>query len=264
MSTFREQLADSTPCSGTEVEAILENRSIPSVLQDLNLILNSEEITEILHALIFLRDAALYSHRLHEPFRKHLLASPIPETLRNLLQSPSRAVRRNSIYTIGKLTFREHASFLSDAFPFYLDHYPLEMPGLLSELAWLTGELNWEFVQQVASSENRCVRWSLCSALHSLGEREDRQVRSLHVLTSLTRDPYPFISAEARWLCERIKVKLGPKLPKPEWRREVKRISSLEPKVTFKRAVSQFLASNTHPDYSMRDLNQFLSELEFL
>lgn len=243
----------------TPVESILANHSLEDVFEEVDSILRTPEPEAVAHTLGFIRDANLYQHPFRDAFRDHLATSKIWGRLPALLQASDFVVRRSAIYTIGKLTNRDRAYLLSDAFPFYLENDPINLPGLLLELLWLTNEWNWGFVEQVAAAGHYLVRWSLCSVLDVSGNSVETLNRFLGILTQLKCDSHPLVAAEANLRFERVNVKLGPKLPKPEWRKEVKRISSLQPVVTFESVAMQFMRDRSN--YSVDEFDRFVAGL---
>ena len=95
--------------------------------------------------------------------------------------------------------------------------------------------------------------------LDDSGNSMETMSRFIGILAQLKCDSHPLVAAEANLRFERVNVKLGPKLQKPEWRKEVKRISSLQPKVTFESAAMQFMRNRS--DYCLDDFDRFVTGL---
>ena len=241
------------------VESIFGHHSLENVFQEIDSILRTSEPEAVAHTLGFVRDANLYQHPFRDAFQEHLTSSKIWGNLQGLLRTPDFGVRSSAIYTIGKLTNRDRAYLLSDAFPFYLENDPINLPKLLLELLWLTNEWNWGFVERVATAKHYLVRWSLCQVLDDSGNSTETMGRFLGILAQLKCDSHPLVAAEANLRFERVNVKLGPKLQKSEWRKEVKRISSLQPKVTFESAAMQFMRNRSR--YCLDDFDRFVTGL---
>jgi len=123
------------------------DHSMEKVFAEIDFILAESEPEAVAHALGFVRDAALYPHAFREAFHDHLRTSTIWDRFRTLLYAPNFYTRQNAISTVGKLTYEDRAYLLSDAFPFCLEHDPINLPGLLFELHWLTHQWNWSFLQ---------------------------------------------------------------------------------------------------------------------
>ena len=241
------------------VESILSGHSLEEVFNEIDSILRTAPPEAVTHTLTFVRDAQLYPHPFRDDFREYLAASNIWKTFQELLQAPNFSVRSSTIYTIGKLTNRDRAYLLSEAFPFYLATDPINLPRLLSELSWLTNEVNWSFIEEISASSHYLNRWSLCEVLDESGNSTETLNRFITILDRLKCDSHALIAAEAKFRFERISVKLGPKLPKAEWRKEVKRISSLEPRISFFFAANQFMRDRS--DYSLDDFDRFVAGL---
>ena len=101
---------------------------------------------------------------------------------------------------------------------------------------------------------------SLCQILDDSGNSTETLSRFLGILAQLKCDSHPMVAAEANLRFERVNVKRAPKLLKSEWRKEVKRIASLKPKVMFESAAMQFMRYQSN--YSFDDFDKFVSGLE--
>ena len=130
----------------------------------------------------------------------------------------------------------------------------------MCELLWLTKEWNWNFVEKTAKAEHFSQRWSLCGSLRH-GEADSSEIKQqiLEVLSHLKNDPIPVVAAEANFLYERIKIKIGPKLPKADWRKEIERISNLEPRHRFEIMAMDFMRNKT--DYTLAEFESYVTEM---
>jgi hypothetical protein len=256
--SLRKQIGEFLAHEETPVDSIIGDHAMLEVLDEVMSLLDAEP-EAIMCALGFVRDAARNPHSRRNEFRECLVVSDIWDELRRLLCFQNFWVRKNAIYTIGKLAGRERACLLSDSFPYYLETDPINIPPLLKELRWLTGAWNWSFVEQTAAASHYLQRWSLCSLLDDDGSSPETFERYLDVLSALKTDPNSLVANEASLRVERIKLKLGPKLPKPEWRLEVKRIARLEPRLTFERATMQFMREKA--DYAAAEFDVFVDQI---
>lgn len=243
----------------TPVDSIIAKNGVEVVLHEIEALLLTDNPDAIVRVLGFVRDASLFANPFREQFRAHLSSSNIWSAFRSLLQARNFSVRRNVIFTIAKLTYRERSTLLSEAFPFYLEKDPINLPRLLQELVWLTNKWNWNLLEQVASADHYLRRWSLCQILDDNGNPEEILNGFASILDRLKKDPHKQIAAEAAFRFERVNVKLRPKLPKTDWRKEVKRISNLEPKFTFERSAMQLMRDRE--DYSLAEFDQFIRQL---
>ncbi len=259
MANLREQISGFLIHEETPVDAIIDGHSMEEVFATIQAVVAEADPESVMHALTFVRDAALYPHPHHDAFRAYLRHAPIWDHLKELLYAPNFHLRGSAIYTIGKLTHRDRAHLLIEAFPFYLEKDPINLPSVLLELVWLTNQWDWNFLQQTATARHYIARWSLCAVLDDRDSTPEIARHFLEILASLKRDPHPLVAAEASFRFERIQVKLGPKLPKPEWRTEVKRIAELKPRYTFESAAMQFMQGRN--DYTLEEFDRFLDNL---
>ncbi len=209
MSQFhlRKQLRQFCAHEITPVDQIIGHNSTSEVLQAANSNLQSARSAGIMNTLGFIRDAALYSHPLKNSFRRELAKSEIWHRLRELLYHKHSVVRSNTIYTIGKLTFRPKAKLLVEAFPHYLKTDPVNLAGLMSELRWLTGRWNWTLINQIAAAPHFLQRWSLCSASYDQTHSPSDRARFEALFQKLSNDSTSVLAAEAVFRCESLMVK---------------------------------------------------------
>ncbi|MDR3459518.1 MAG: hypothetical protein P4N60_18980 [Verrucomicrobiae bacterium] len=259
MNNLKENICTYLAHEITPVESIINGYSLEEVFVEIESILQNSCPEEISHTLGFIRDAGLYEHPFHDAFRKHIKTPSLWGTLKVLLTSSDFFIRRNTVYTIAKLCERNRAHLLAEAFPFYLENDPINLPNLIKELTWLTNDRNWSFIEQITKAKHFAQRWSLCELLDDDGSSIESKYRYLDILKHLSSDPEPLVSAEAALRFERIKIKTGPKLPKPEWRKEIKRISSLEPRITFQKTAMQFMHGKDC--YTLDEFERFVRTL---
>jgi hypothetical protein len=243
----------------TTVDSIFRTHGIEAVFSEIQSIFeNPTEIEGVSHTLGFMRDASLYNHPFRDTFRARLGNSEIWPLFSKMLVAPNFWLRKGTIYTIAKLCFRERTSLLSDALPFYIESDVINLPYLLAERNWLGIHLDRALIEYLAKDPRFSVRWSLCTLVHHFETSETLAGHFLQMFENLKSDPQPLVSAEAAFRFERIKVKAGPKLPEPEWRKELKRITTLEPKATFERTAMAFMGGRS--DYTIAEFEKYAWE----
>jgi hypothetical protein len=120
------------------------------------------------------------------------------DRLRDLLYHNNGNVRSNTIYTVGKLWFRRKEKLLREAFPHYLLTDPINLPGLLAELRWLSGHWDWTLLGQIADAPHYLQRWSLCSTCYEIGgEDPESTTRFLALYDRLSEDSHPLVAVNA-------------------------------------------------------------------
>jgi hypothetical protein len=164
--------------------------------------LGSGDRARVHAAALVLRDAALFRYvpRLWEL----LPQTDLFAVLESNLYASHYGIRRDSIFTLGKLTYPRQAAALSRAFPVYLERYPLELGALMGELFWLSSRerrRRWYYLDAVARAPHHLVRWSVFEAAGGWAAmgRHSRDARLYkRLLRRLAQDPHPFVRREAR------------------------------------------------------------------
>ncbi len=251
---------------GAYVRELFASEGVGGVSRVLVAMLRSGDAHEANAAFLFIRDVVNYA--MVPVFTAYLPRCGIFDALRANLYAPDYAIRRGSIYTIGKIGPRANARLLAEAFPIYLQRDPLLLPGLLFELFWLTRHARqWTYLHAVAASPHFLVRWSLlddsASPLPSLGGHEKYERRRLErLLFRLASDPYPLVRADADY---RRRV-LPSQKEERQWRlgdrRALwRRLGQGEPELTFTTMhmlFSNYLAVVERKDYDLETLDAFV------
>ncbi|MDB6138818.1 MAG: hypothetical protein JWO94_1890, partial [Verrucomicrobiaceae bacterium] len=186
----------------TPVEAIIGKYPVETVLAQIDWNLRHCRAQGMILSMGFLRDALLYSHPRKDLFRQGLKLPLLWNTLSSLLVHRHAGVRRNAIYTIGKLTVRSKAKLLRAAFPFYLNGDADNMGGLMFELRWLTRKWDSKLIAQILESPHYLLRWSLCSSTYENGSLYLDRLKCVYEV--LATDEHPWVSAEAVRLWQKI------------------------------------------------------------
>jgi hypothetical protein len=248
------------------VRAVFAAAGVSGVAGLLVAMLRGGDRDAALAAGLFLRDAVLFG--MAPDFALALPRTGVFPALRANLYVPDYAVRRDSVYTIGKLTVRTTAGLLREAFPVALRRDPLLLPRLLSELSWLTGgKRPWAYLRRVAESPHYLVRWSLLAQNVSLvgdfGRRRGPEGRKLRRLYGrLAADPHPLVRAEARHRRAALVTRREERLWRNGgWERVWKRLSHGEPDRSFSSLELLFGNCMTlagWADYDLADLDAFV------
>jgi hypothetical protein len=248
------------------VRDLFASEGVAGASRALVAMLRSGDSHEAQAAALFIRDVVNYG--MAPPFTEHLPRSGLIEALRANLDAPGYAIRRASIYTIGKIGPRANARLLAEAFPTYRHRDPLLLPGLLFELFWLTRRARqWAYLHAVATSPHYLVRWSLldesASPLPGLGEHDRYERRRLgRLLSRLAGDPHPLVRADAEY---RRRV-LPSRREERQWRlgdrRALwRRLGHGEPELTFTTLhllFGNYLAVTERKDYDLGTLEAFV------
>ena len=122
--------------------------------------------------------------------------------LRRLLRNEDHLTRSFAIYTIGQLRLYAEAKALRAAFPWFVEHDPLALPGLLVELGWLHDARGVSArMKQIVRHRDFVVRWTAFGYFTSVGvgKRGPYRRERVELLNQLEQDEVPAIAAEARY-----------------------------------------------------------------
>jgi len=103
---------------GAYVRELFASEGVGGVSRVLVAMLRSGDAHEANAAFLFIRDVVNYA--MVPVFTAYLPRCGIFDALRANLYAPDYAIRRGSIYTIGKIGPRANARLLAEAFPIYL------------------------------------------------------------------------------------------------------------------------------------------------
>lgn len=251
---LRKQLRQFCAHELTPVDLIIGRYSPYEVLQAANMNLRSAKNAGIVNTLAFIREAALHPHSLKDSFRCELAESAIWDQLRDLLYHKHFSVRSNTIFTIGKLTFRPKAKLLLEAFPHYLQSDPINLCGLMFELRWLTRKWHWALLKQIASAPHFLQRWSMCSANYDHCHSAPNSSRFAALFQKLSKDSNPVLAAEAAFRFESLMLEAG---LSNRTEHRANKTPPVEPSIHFDHVANRFL--NTHQIYTFAQLERFVS-----
>lgn len=142
-------------------------------------ILESMKSEEIHSCLILIRDLSIKgavnsSHEEVDEFRELISKSDIFSKLNNLLYQHNLFVRKDVIYTIGKIYFKQNANMLAEAYKFYRKTDPLIIPDILFELSWLTNGDIWSFIDELIKDNHFLFRWSAVDLLRKYNKNDNK------------------------------------------------------------------------------------------
>jgi hypothetical protein len=158
-------------------------------------------------------------------FRERLPRSRTLRALRENLYASDYMKRHQSAYALGKLCLPANARYIAAAFPWYLQHDPLNLDGLLFELCWLRRRApRPRLLEAIATAPLYLTRWA---AVYILWMRElalgttfpdlRTAARARSLLERLARDEHPWVRAEAAWCLDQVVVAWANWRPGQPW-----------------------------------------------
>jgi hypothetical protein len=232
-------------------------------------LLRGHDHQNVMDATLFIRDVSigLFREEITNAFRERLPASDLFDVLDECLSVHGLRVRKQAVYTFGKLCYKENAGRLIRAFRDRRDHDPFLMGSLAFEIRWLEqdDEAHWSRIGWLAEAPDDVCRWATMLPVEQSVHQPNPHAERL--LNALQQDRYRYIRDEARyWRAEmdRRSRKRGlTKAELKEWRRELKhekaQLDALRPTMTFSDLEIRFWSGRQEPDYTTDDIRAFLS-----
>ncbi len=249
------------------VSIIFENYSIERVIKELEIVLQSENNDDVHSSLLFIRDFCIQgavdiSQEMVDEFRIFLPKSKIFPTLNTLLYHSSLILRKDVVYTFGKIVFEQNAEFLTQAFEFFRDKDPFMISDILGELEWLEIDIPWDHIKKLLEHTEYLFRWSVIELMTRLSnEWFDKK---LEILEVLGEDTNSHVALEAKYYYEF--TLLYPKyenMCESDWKKEIKRINKYKPKLSFTKVSIDFCNYQKEKKllkYTVEDIENFVRE----
>jgi hypothetical protein len=182
------------------------------------------------------------------------------------------SIRANSVYALAMLGYRHHAAILETALPHAIQHDPLLLPRVISELSWISrSDRMYVDLHAAASSPLYLSRWAALAVTAHHGIDPDNsgglfRERRARLLRRLAGDDHPWIRGEATYQLAELEL-LSPRetLSRSERRRRYRELRRNEPDATFDSLEVSFLnylSTFKYPDYTIAQLEAF-SEFVF-
>jgi len=197
--------------------------------------------------------------RLHDA----LIAAGLFDVLSNNLHRPNASVRHTSIHRLSRSSsWTKGGHILLAALPYYMGHYPLELPSLLNEISWRP---RWsdglDLLRQAARHPLGLTRWATVESLESRLVRRNRRARKAkQLLRQLAQDPNLRIRAEARAHLRELRG--GPASSAPQNIRGGIAIREYISFAAVSISVSNFLHVTQIPDYTFAMVDDMARWLE--
>ncbi|AFY42635.1 HEAT repeat domain-containing protein [Nostoc sp. PCC 7107] len=192
----------------------------------------------------------------------------IPE-LERLIFAENHFIRKQVIYTLGKICSYDSVPVLLQGFYKYRESDPLLLPRLLGELFWLGVENSWDLLESMVNSQYYTTRWAVINLLgefiyHSPSEEDGTFSMKYNFSEKLRNDSHPLIKAEAEYEYQLLALnhrKLQENMSKSDYKKQRKDLKKLEPCLTFFRVSLQFsryMVTNNLSAYTMQELETFI------
>lgn len=197
------------------------------------------------------------------------LESVIIPQLEHLLFVDNHFIRKQVIYTLGKICSYDSVPVMLNAFHQLRDKDPILLPRLIGELFWLGVDDRCGIIDSMGSSNQYTTRWAAITALgqfiYNSPNEEDETFWIRHKFYhQLRHDTHPLVREEAEYNYQFLELqcrKHKENMSKPEYRKQKKGLKKLEPFLSFSSIETQFCnyiyAQKLHI-YNIEELETFI------
>ncbi len=246
----------------------------PGADETLIQLLHSEDLETINATCLFITDAVLLGSQnpiCEEGWESHSQGAIVPE-LERLVLSDNHFIRKQVIYTLGKICSYDSIPILLQAFHQFRDQDPILLPRLVGELFWLGVDHPGDVIQSMVASPQYLTRWAVLTILGELiynspDETDEIFLMKYKVCESLCDDSNFWVQAEANYEYQFLKLNLRwrqENLSKSEYKKQKKELQRLKPGLSFFQVSGQFdnyLYGNRLYHYSIEELETFVGQL---
>lgn len=235
-------------------------------------LLKSNDEETVSYACLFITDFVLICSRNNtcKEFWESKLESAIIPELEHLVLADHHFIRRQVIYTLGKICSYNSVPVLLHAFYELRDKDPLLLPRLIGELFWLGVDNGWDLIDSMTASNQYTTRWAVLQSLTEFiydSQNEDQTFLMRYKFCDrLRQDSHPLVLAEAEYEYQFLELnrhKFKENLSKLEYKKKRKELKKLESSLPFFRIYGQFgkyMYDRKLHTYSIEELESFVDE----
>ncbi|AFY82299.1 HEAT repeat domain-containing protein [Oscillatoria acuminata] len=253
---------------------IVEIVSSPGADETLIQLLHSEELETFALTCLFITDSVLMGFQnqiCQEAWESQTKLAIVPE-LERLILSDNHFIRKQVIYTLGKICSYDSIPILLQAFHQFRDQDPILLPRLVGELFWLGVDHREDVIETMIASPRYLTRWAVLTILGELiynspDETDEIFLMKYKFCESLCDDSNFLVQAEANYEYQFLKLNLRwrqENLSKSEYKKQKKELQRLKPSLSFFQVSGPFdnyLYGNQLYHYSIEELETFVGQL---
>jgi hypothetical protein len=246
----------------------------PKADETLIQLLHREDLETINATCLLIRDYVRLASQnpiCQEGWESHSKGVIVPE-LERLVLSNNHFIRKQVIYTLGKICSYDSIPILLRAFHQFRDQDPILLPRLVGELFWLGVDHPGDIIQSMITSPQYLTRWAVLTILGELiynspDETDEIFLMKYKVCESLGEDSNFWVKAEANYEYQFLKLNLRwrpENLSKSEYKKQKKELQGLKPGLSFYQVSGQFdnhLYGKQLYHYSIEELETFVEQL---
>ena len=244
----------------------------PGAVDSMIKLLQSNDSEIINETCFFIRDFVLSCSQnptCRQSWESQLKSAIIPE-IENLLFADHHFIRRDAVYTLGKICSYDSIPVMLNAFYQLRDRDPILLPRLIGELFWLGVNNPWDIIDSMAVSDRYTTRWAV---VHVWGEFDctspnEDFVMAHKLCDRLRRDAHRLVREQAEYNYQSLELqrrKHQENMSKAEYRQQRKELKKKCTFLPFGNIILQFgkymCERNLHT-YTIEELETFIKNLK--
>ena len=246
--------------------------TLPGAVDSMIKLLQSNEGEIISDTCLFIRDFVLscsQNHTCQQSWESQLKSAIIPE-IENLLFADNHFIRKDAVYTLGKICSYDSIPVMLNAFYQLRDRDPILLPRLIGELFWLGVNNPWDIIDSMAVSDRYTTRWAV---VHVWGEFDctspnEDFVMAHKLCDRLRRDAHPLVREQAEYNYQSLELqrrKHQENMSNAEYRQQRKELKKKYTFLPFGNIILQFgkyMCDRNLHTYTIEELETFIKNLK--
>ncbi|MBH8566241.1 HEAT repeat domain-containing protein [Nostoc sp. CENA67] len=253
-------------------EYMAEVVTSPGAVDTLIKLLESQDEIIVGDACLFITDFVLSCSRndvCKLSWETNLGSAIIPE-LEHLVFANNHFIRKQVIYTLGKICSYNSVPVLLHAFHQFRDQDPILLPRLIGELFWLGVDNRCDVIESMIFSAQYITRWSVLETLHQF--IYDSQLEDANFLIrykfceKLRQDSNLLVRAQAEYefnFLDLNKRRFQENMCKSDYRKQKKILDKSQPFLCFSQIANSFtnyMHNQNLSTYIIQELENFIEE----
>lgn len=254
-------------------EYMAEVATSPGAVDTLIKLLQSNNEETVSYACLFITDFVLScsQNNICKQSWKKLESAIIPQ-LEHLVFADNHFIRKQVIYTLGKICSYNSVPVLLHALHELGDRDPILLPRLVGELFWLGVDNRCDVIESIIVSKQYTTRWAVVVTLeefiyHLPNQEDETFLMRYKFCNHLRQDSHPLVQAEAEYKYQVLELnrrKHKENMSKSDYKKQRKELKKIQSFLSFSSVCSQFsnymYKRNLHT-YTTEDLEGFITAL---
>ena len=251
-------------------EYMAEVSTSPGAVDTLIELLQSNNEETVSYACLFITDFVLScsQNNICKQSWKKLESAIIPQ-LEHLVFADNHFIRKQVIYTLGKICSYNSVPVLLHALHELGDRDPILLPRLVGELFWLGVDNRCDVIESIIVSKQYTTRWAVVDALgefiyHLPNEEDETFLMRYKFNNQLRQDSHPLVQAEAEYKYQFLELnrrKHQENMSKSDYKKQRKELKKIKPVLCFSSVRNQFsnyMYNRNLYTYTTKALEEFI------